>query len=103
MQWGQWIITLATMITTSRHEKIMKTFSRRLKQARKDAGWRSAEKFAASMGLEPHTYRKYEAGRSEPNFEILLIICESLKISTAHLLPLEGEGSSRPLRQRAAA
>ena len=101
MQYGQWISTLAAM-TTIRYVKIMKTFGKRLKQARKDAGWKSAERFAASMGLEPHTYRKYEAGKSEPNFEILLRICEALNIPTSYLLPLEND-KKRPLKHAAAA
>ncbi len=80
----------------------MKHFSKRLKQARKDAGWRSAERFAASIGVEPHTYRKYEAGKSEPNFEVLLRICESLNVPLSHLLPMEGE-KRRPQKSQAEA
>lgn len=80
----------------------MKTFAKRLKQARKDAGFKSAESFAGSAGIEPHTYRKYERGASEPNFETLMRICELLNIPTSYLLPLENE-KKRPLRQAAAA
>lgn len=80
----------------------MKTFSKRLKQARKNAGYRSAEGFSASIGVEPHTYRKYERGESEPNFEILMRICESLNVPTSQLLPLE-EDKRRPGRGEAAA
>jgi transcriptional regulator with XRE-family HTH domain len=101
VQNGQWIITLASMIT-SRYEKIMKTFAKRLKQARKDRGYKSAESFAAAASLEPHTYRKYERGQSEPNFEVLMRMCELLNIPASQLLPLEID-KRRPLRQSAAA
>lgn len=81
----------------------MKTFGKRLKQARKAAGHKSAEQFAATVGLEPHTYRKYERGHSEPNFEILMRICETLKVPTSQLLPIEGERLRSPPGRAAAA
>ncbi|WP_181335405.1 helix-turn-helix domain-containing protein [Hyphomicrobium methylovorum] len=73
----------------------MKTFAKRLKQARKEAGYRSAESFAAAASLEPHTYRKYERAQSEPNFETLMRMCELLKVPTSFLLPLESEKKAR--------
>lgn len=72
----------------------MRTFSARLKQARRDAGYTSAERFANTLGLEPHTYRKYERGESEPNFETLLRICELLSIEANYLLPTLGAKKS---------
>lgn len=80
--------TLAPM-QTSRYEQIMRTFAKRLRKARKDRGYRSAQKFSALIGLEPHTYRKYERGQSEPNFEILVRICEVLQIETSDLIPVD--------------
>ena len=73
---------------TSRHSKIMKTFSRRLKEARERASYDSAAKFAAVLGMEPHTYRKYERGQSEPNLETLTRICELLEVTPNYLLPM---------------
>lgn len=67
----------------------MRTFGKRLKRARRDRGYKSAQKFSALIGLEPHTYRKYERGESEPNFEILVRICELLEIETSELIPIE--------------
>lgn len=66
----------------------MKTFGKRLRKARR-AKFASAQKFSAQVGLEPHTYRKYERGQSEPNFEILVRICEALDIETSALLPID--------------
>lgn len=64
----------------------MTTFAKRLKAARKDK-YASAQMFAAVLGLEPHTYRKYERAQSEPNFEILMRICELLDVDAGYLLP----------------
>lgn len=68
----------------------MRTFGKRLRKARLDRGHKSAQKFSAMIGLEPHTYRKYERGESEPNFEILVRICEALDVETSALIPISG-------------
>lgn len=67
----------------------MKTFGRRLRKARESGGYRSAQSFSAVLGVEPHTYRKYERGQSEPNFEILVRICELLQVDTSALIPVD--------------
>lgn len=67
----------------------MKTFGKRLRKARESGGYRSAQSFSAVLGIEPHTYRKYERGQSEPNFEILVRICELLEVDANALIPLE--------------
>lgn len=66
----------------------MRTFAKRLRKARVRRGHKSAQQFSALIGLEPHTYRKYERGQSEPNFEILVRICEQLNIETSELIPV---------------
>ena len=71
-----------------RYKAIMRTFGQRLKEAREAAGYRSAQQFAGVLDLEPHTYRKYERGQAEPNFDTLTRICELLGITPNHLLPL---------------
>lgn len=65
----------------------MRTFSQRLKKAREAAGYASAQSFAGVLGLEPHAYRKYERGNSEPTLETLVRICELLEIDANYLLP----------------
>jgi transcriptional regulator with XRE-family HTH domain len=76
----------------------MKTFGSRLKAAREQAGFKSAQQFAGVLGLEPHAYRKYERGQSEPNFDVLTRICELLQVTPNHLLPVaaraDRDGSS---------
>lgn len=64
----------------------MKTFAERLKAAR-EKHYESAQQFAQVLGMEPHAYRKYERGQSEPNFETLTRICELLELTANDLLP----------------
>lgn len=66
----------------------MRTFSKRLRKARKERGYKSAQQFSSLLGLEPHTYRKYERGQSEPNFEVLVRICEVLQVEPSDLIPV---------------
>jgi transcriptional regulator with XRE-family HTH domain len=66
----------------------MKVFSKRLKDARIKADYASAAQFAGVLGMEPHTYRKYERGQSEPNLETLTRICELLDVTPNYLLPV---------------
>lgn len=80
-------------MTTSRYDQIMKSFSKRLRTARKKAGFTSAQKFANFAGLEPHTYRRYERGDAEPNFEALVRICEALGVTANDLIPVMSVGA----------
>jgi transcriptional regulator with XRE-family HTH domain len=80
----------------TRHQAIMKTFGKRLKTAREKAGFASAQQFAHILGIEPATYRKYERGAAEPNFETLTRLCEHLNVTPDYLLPLAAKaGTSR--------
>ena len=72
----------------------MRTFSQRLKHARETAGYDSAQQFAGVLGMEPHAYRKYERGQSEPTLETIVRICELLSIDANYLLPLTAKGKS---------
>ena len=66
----------------------MKTFGKRLRAARKTAGFRSAERFAHHLGVEPHTYRHYERGEVQPTLTTLTRICQLLAVTPNDLLPL---------------
>ena len=81
-------------MSKTRYAQIMRTFAARLRTAREAAGYVSAQRFAALLGVEPHTYRKYERGDSEPNFDVLLRICELLDVEASYLLPVKKGGSS---------
>lgn len=70
-------------------------FGQVLKKARARK-YPSAEKFAHKLAIEPHTYRKYERGETQPNFETLVRICEDLEITPNDLLPAVGNQSRRP-------
>lgn len=86
-------------MTASRYKQIMKTFGTRLRKAREAAGYDSAQKFAGILGKEPHTYRHYERGEAEPDYDTLTTICQLLKVTPGYLLPEaeaagKGKGSS---------
>jgi transcriptional regulator with XRE-family HTH domain len=72
---------------TSRNERLLRVFAKRLRTFRARAGFRSAERFAKFIGIEPHTYRKYERGDVTPNLDVLGRICASLEITPNDLLP----------------
>lgn len=67
-------------------------FGKRLKDARIAAGYRSAQKAAETLGLEPATYRTYERGSSLPNLEVLTRICELFRVTPNDLLPEAAAG-----------
>lgn len=77
-----------SMNRTQREQRIMRTFGRKLREARLQAGFRSAAKFAEHIGLEPPAYRKYERGDSSPNLETLTKICTHLGVTPNDLLPV---------------
>lgn len=83
----------------SRYQKIMKKFSDKLRTAR-ERKYKSAQKLAEKLGLDPHAYRKYERGETEPNFETLVRLCEDLEITPNDLLP---DGANQPPRPSQAA
>jgi len=70
----------------TRHQQIMSKFAKQLRAARARK-YKSAQAFANKMGLDPHAYRKYERGETEPNFETLVRLCEDLSITPNDLLP----------------
>lgn len=58
----------------------MLDFGKRLKQARIDAGYKTAADFAFVLGVEPPAYRHWERGRSKPDITTLARICRLLKV-----------------------
>ena len=70
-----------------RADRVLNDFARELRKARLRAGFRSAQGFADKIGLEPHTYRKYERGNTHPPLEVLIRICDNLGITPNDLIP----------------
>ena len=67
-------------------EMLKHEFAKRLIKARINGGFKSAERFAKCIGLNPHCYRTYERGESYPPFMTLLRICETLDTTPDNLL-----------------
>lgn len=94
-------MSMGPMQFTGRHDRIMRLFGKNLKKARERC-YPTASAFAGKLGIEPHTYRTYERGTSEPNFETLTRICEDLGITPNDLLP-GASGERRPSQTVSAA
>ena len=68
---------------------VRREFSRRLKEARVAAGFRSAAAFARTLGIEEARYRHWERGRSLPDIEFLAVrLCPTLRVDPDDLLPM---------------
>ena len=70
----------------SRHQRIKRDFGKRLATARLAAGYETAAALSQLLGMEDATYRRYERGEVEPNFELLLRICAVLKVTPNDLI-----------------
>ena len=60
-------------------------FPQRLNQTRKSCGF-TAQSMADYLAVTLRTYRNYESGRSEPNYELLVLIADRLNVSLDYLL-----------------
>jgi len=70
-------------------------FGTALKRIREASKYHHASDLAKDAGLEPHTYRTYEAGKAEPRFSTLIRICQLLGVSPNDLLPGNWKDGSR--------
>lgn len=69
------------------HQDVMKTFARRLMQARKAAGFDTAKEFAETLSVEQNRYRHWERGTAQPDYSMLVRICRALNIEPNYLFP----------------
>lgn len=84
--------------------QVKKAFAKRLKQARKDAGFKAASHFASALRVEDHTYRTWERGTHCPDLTTMTRICQLLNVEPNELLPFAVRAISEgepPSRQRA--
>ena len=86
------------MSVTERRIRILKTFGKRLRAARLQAGFRSAAKFAEHLGIEPPAYRHWERGRTAPDLKMLMRLCGHLGTTPNYFLP-EAAGEGPPDQQ----
>ncbi len=64
-------------------------FGIRLNKLRKLRGF-TAQKMADAIGVNLHSYRKYESNDRQPSYEILVQIADILDVSTDYLLGRDG-------------
>lgn len=70
----------------------MSYFSAKLKELRKEKGY-TQEQMANILEIGQSAYAKWENGRTEPNFGLLLRLSKILDVSTDYLLGNESENS----------
>lgn len=63
-----------------------KAFGQHLKALREREGYDTASEFARVLGVEPHTYRAWERGAAEPDFQTTIRICRILHATPNQLL-----------------
>jgi len=64
----------------------MKKISDRLKQARINAGYKSARDFAQKHGIKERTYRSHETGEYQASIETLIEYSKILNVSPTWLI-----------------
>lgn len=67
-------------------------FHKNLRNMREDCNL-TQKQMAERLGIPVTTYRNYENTYREPSFEILVKICEILKVSTDELLGIRNENA----------
>ena len=79
----------------SKHHDVRQGFGRRLKAVRRALG-RTQEGFARLLGIHPARYSKYEIGRSEAPYDVLIKISKLAGISLDYLIAGEETAPSAP-------
>lgn len=76
-------------------EEVKKAFAKRLKAARKAAGYTSARAFADVLSVEENRYRHWERGSASPDLTMTCRICKALDMEPNDLLPLGSRGKKK--------
>ena len=63
-------------------------FNERLKMIRLESG-KTQKDVYLKLGISPNGYASYEQGRTEPNVETLIKLCEIFDVSADYLLGLQ--------------
>lgn len=81
-------------MSTPQSNKIREEFAHRLRMLRKQAGFKTARLFAATLEIDENRYTRYERAEVEPDLGLLARFCQVLGISPNRLLGFEDFGSS---------
>ncbi len=71
--------------------ELAKEIARRLKAARKAAGYKTARDFGSSHSIPPSTYAQHETGKRSINAELIINYSELLQVNPYWLLTGSGE------------
>lgn len=62
---------LSTSMAESRKQTIAEAMGKRIAQARREAGFRTAQDFADALDVSVWTVRSWESGKSQPRYDML--------------------------------
>lgn len=71
---------IATPMVGREKSEIARTMGTRIAQARRKAGFRTAQAFAEALGVSVWTVRSWESGKSQPRYDML----ETISALTGH-------------------
>lgn len=71
--------------------KTRKLFAERLRASRRDAGYKTARKFAAALEIDENRYTRYERAEVEPDLGLIARFCEFLNVTPNRLFGFEAE------------
>jgi transcriptional regulator with XRE-family HTH domain len=74
----------------NQEENFIKQLGTRLKQARKEKGYKNRDELSAQLGVHLSTYGNYERGKRAPDAVFLKKFCESLQINYIWLFTGKG-------------
>lgn len=66
-------------------------FNERLKNIRKECGLTQKDVYE-KLNISPNGYASYEQGRTEPNIETLVKLCNIFNVSADYLLGIDENG-----------
>ena len=75
--------------------KTRELFAKRLRAYRRDAGFKTARKFAAALNIDENRYTRYERAEVEPDLGLIARFCEMLGVTPNRLLGFD-DGSCEP-------
>jgi ribosome-binding protein aMBF1 (putative translation factor) len=86
VQWPQPVSRICGMDRFE--DQVKRAFAKRLRQARLDAGYKTATSFANALKVQSARYRYWERGAAMPDLGTMTRICLLLDVEPNELLPL---------------
>lgn len=76
-----------TCCMSTKRDKDLEIFGKRLKAARKRRGYETAEDFARALSVDGARYRYWERGTVDPGIPMLCRMCQILGVDPNYMIP----------------